>query len=177
MRNIDDLSEFSVNQCYGPGEKLDLGGVDEVVSLAAAWMRVHGWRGERARVELPSGMVLEGPKAKEFRGADLKLSGRCLDLKSAYKQLALAPKERSNAVIAVLNPSDSKIKYFISCVLPFGATGAVMAFNRAARALREVLQRFLMLPVVNYFDDFPHVDVEQVVVRSQVVMEEAMRTL
>ena len=52
-----------------------------------------------------------------------------------------------------------------------------MAFNRAARALQEVLQRFLMLPVVNYFDDFPHVDVEGMAVRSQVVMEEAMRTL
>ena len=52
-----------------------------------------------------------------------------------------------------------------------------MAFNRAARALKEVLQRFLMLPVVNYFDDFPHVDVEGMAVRSQVVMEEAMRTL
>lgn len=26
VRNIDDLSEFSVNQRYGPGEKLDLGG-------------------------------------------------------------------------------------------------------------------------------------------------------
>ena len=51
VRNMDDLSEFSVNQCYGPGEKLDLGGVDEVVSLAAAWMRVHGHRDEGVRVQ------------------------------------------------------------------------------------------------------------------------------
>ena len=50
VRNIDDLSEFSINQCYGPGEKLDLGGIDEVVSLAAAWMRVHGSQDERVRV-------------------------------------------------------------------------------------------------------------------------------
>ena len=50
VRNIDDLSEFSVNECYGPG---DLGGIDEVVSLAAAWMRVHGPQDEgviRSRV-------------------------------------------------------------------------------------------------------------------------------
>ena len=52
-----------------------------------------------------------------------------------------------------------------------------MAFNRAARALRDVLQRFFMMPVVNYFDDFPHIDIEAMAVKSQVVMEEAMRTL
>ena len=102
VRNIDDLSEFSVNQCYGPGEKLDLGGIDEVVSLAAAWMRVHGSQDERVRVQLSSGLVLEGPKAQEFKGQPLKLSGRCLDLKAAYKQLALAPKDRSNAVMTTV---------------------------------------------------------------------------
>ena len=52
-----------------------------------------------------------------------------------------------------------------------------MAFNRAARALREVLQRFLLIPVINYFDDFTRVDLEVMVVKSQVVMEEAMRVL
>ena len=33
------------------------------------------------------------------------------------------------------------------------------------------------VPDATYFDDFPHVDVEGMAVRSQVVMEEAMRTL
>ena len=80
-------------------------------------------------------------------------------------------------MIAVLDLSDNIVKYFISCVIPFGATGAVMAFNRAARAIRDILQRFLMMPVVNYFDDFPHVDVDSMAVKLQVVMEEAMRTL
>ena len=31
--------------------------------------------------------------------------------------------------------------------------------------------------MVNYFDDFPHVDLEDMAVRSQVVMEEALRTM
>ena len=177
VRNIDDLSEFAVNQSYGPGEKLDLGGVDEVVLLAAAWMRAFGKAEDEVRVGLSSGMVLEGKKCEEFRGAGLCLSGRCLDLKSAYKQLALSPADRSCAVIAVLDPEVNRVKYFVSYVLPFGATGSVMAFNRAARALREVIQRFLFLPVVNYFDDFPHVDLESMVVKSQVVMEEAFRVL
>ena len=108
VRNIDDLSEFSINQRYGPGEKLDLGGVDEVVSLTAAWMKVGGGDQDQVRVQLSSGLVLEGEKAPEFRGVLLKLQGRCLDLKSAYKQLALSPSDRSNAVIAVLDPKSRR---------------------------------------------------------------------
>ena len=130
VRNIDDLSE--VNQCYGPGEKLDLGGADEVVLLAPAWMRTFGNYPDRAQVELLSGLVLS--KHEEFRGRGLSLSGRCLDLKAAYKQLALAPSDQSCAVIAMLDPEISEVRYFISYALPFGATGSVMAFNRAARA-------------------------------------------
>ena len=52
-----------------------------------------------------------------------------------------------------------------------------MGFNRLARGLREVLQRYFMLPVVNYFDDFPHVDVAPLAVKSQVIMESALKVL
>ena len=155
IRNIDDLSEFSVNQCYGPGEKLDLGGVDEVVAISAAWMRVLGPPDRQdVQVTLSSGMQLSGLKAPEFRSKAVGLKGRCMDLKAAYKQLPLRPADRSNAVLGVLEPTDGTVSFFVSHVLPFGATGAVMGFNRLARGLREVLQRYFMLPVVNYFDDF-----------------------
>ena len=52
-----------------------------------------------------------------------------------------------------------------------------MAFNRLSRALRDLLQKLLLLPVVNYFDDFPHVDVAEGALRSQVVMEEVLSIL
>ena len=177
VRNIDDLSEFSVNQCYGTSEKLDLGGVDEVVSLAVAWAKILCQPGDDVVVRLSTGEVLQGQKCEEFRKPGVKLRGRCLDLKAAYKQLALRPSDRPNAVLAVFDPDADKIKYFVSYVLPFGATGSVMNFNRVARALRDVMQKFFMLPVVNYFDDYPHVDVPQLAVRSQVVMEEVLKTL
>ena len=64
IRNIDDLSEFAVNQTYGTPEKLDQGGVDEVVALASAWTKKLGDR-------CP------------------KLVGRCLDLKSAIQAAAI----------------------------------------------------------------------------------------
>ena len=178
IRNIDDLSEFSVNQCYGPGEKLDLGGVDEVVAISAAWMRVLGPPDRQdVQVTLSSGMQLSGLKAPEFRSKAVGLKGRCMDLKAAYKQLPLRPADRSNAVLGVLEPTDGTVSFFVSHVLPFGATGAVMGFNRLARGLREVLQRYFMLPVVNYFDDFPHVDVAPLAVKSQVIMESALKVL
>ena len=148
VRNIDDLSEFSVNQAYGTPEKLDLGGVDEVVALSAAWIRALQGRSNSALV------------------------GRCLDLKGAYKQIALHRADRPNAVLAVLNPTEGKVSFFLTNVLPFGATGAVMAFNRLARALRDLLQKLFLLPVVNYFDDYPHVDVAEGAGKSQAIMEE-----
>ena len=131
VRNIDDLSEFSVNQCYGTCEKLDLGGVDEVVSLASAWIRIAGGSSDIVEVELSDGEVLTGRKCKEFAGRSLELSGRCMDLKAAYKQLALKPTDRPNAVLAVLQPSSGNVKFFQSFVLPFGATGAVMTSCRS----------------------------------------------
>ena len=69
------------------------------------------------------------------------------------------------------------MRYFISKVLPFGATGAVMGFDRIARALRDLMRKLLFLPVVNYFDDFPHVDAECMAAKSQVVMEEFLDIL
>ena len=153
VRNIDDLSEFAVNQAYGTPEKLDLGGVDEVVSLAIAWVR-----------------ATDGVRPA-------KLRGRCLDLKSAYKQIHLNGTDRQNAVLTVLEPDTNEVKFFISNVLPFGATGSVMSFNRVARALRDLMRKLLWLPIANYFDDFTHIDLEEMADRSQAVMERFLEIL
>ena len=52
-----------------------------------------------------------------------------------------------------------------------------MGFNRVARALRDIMQKVLMIPVVNYFDDFPHVDMAEAAMGTQAVMEEFMEVL
>ena len=156
VRNIDDLSEFSVNQAYGTPEKLDLGGVDEVVAMAAAWAKMAEQTGHAEGVQLV---------------------GRCLDLKSAYKQIPLHDGDRAHAILSVFEPSSQQVRFFGSLVLPFGATGAVMSFNRVARALRNIMQRLLLLPVSNYFDDFPHVDTLRMADQSQAVMEQFLEVL
>ena len=177
VRNIDDMSEFAVNLAYGTPEKLDLGGLDEVVGLAALWSKAcqpDGW----VKTQLSDGTWMQGPLHQDFRiGSRLRLPGRCLDLKSAYKQVPLCPMDQANAVLAVWDPHQGRVRYFISKVLPFGATGAVMGFNRIARALRDLIRKLLFLPVVNYFDDFPHVDAECMAAKSQVVMEEFLDIL
>lgn len=175
IRNIDDLSEFAVNQAYGTPEKLDLGGVDEVVALASQWLKAARTDVE---IRLSSGQVLRGKLHPELKEEDAReLVGRCLDLKSAYKQVALRPSDQANAVLSVYDPGSDCVKFFVSKVLPFGATGAVMGFNRAARAIRDILQSLFSLPIVNYFDDFPHVDLSKCADRSQAVMEEVLQLL
>ena len=106
-----------------------------------------------------------------------KLRGRCLDLKSAYKQIHLNGTDRQNAVLTVLEPDTNEVKFFISNVLPFGATGSVMSFNRVARALRDLMRKLLWLPIANYFDDFTHIDLEEMADRSQAVMERFLEIL
>ena len=178
VRNIDDLSEFSVNLAYGTPEKLDLGGLDEVVSLASQWVRAVDASQQEVEAVLSDGTAMRGKLHDDFNTKKKRrLHGRCLDLKSAYKQLALRPSDQSNAVLVVLNPASGQLEYYVSKVLPFGATGAVMGFNRVARALRDMMQKILYLPVVNYFDDFPHVDMEASACKSQVVMEEFLAIL
>ena len=80
--------------------------------------------------------------------------GRCLDLKAAYKQLARAPADCWASVLAVCEPSSGEVKLFEAVALPFGAVASVMAFNRAASALRMILSRLFHLQVTNFFDDF-----------------------
>lgn len=85
VRNMDDLSEFSVNMTYGTPEKLDLGGVDEVVSLASQWRKIADLQGKEAVVHGENGTGFRGPLHQHYMDENnLKLVGRCLDLKSAY---------------------------------------------------------------------------------------------
>ena len=94
-----------------------------------------------------------------------------------FMQIALRPSDHPNAVLGVYDPKSERVRYFVSRVLPFGATGAVMGFNRVARALRDIMQKLLYIPTVNYFDDYPHIDVVGMAVKSQVVMEEFLDIL
>ena len=59
LRLIDDLSEYGLNQCFLSRERIALGGVDEVVSLAKLWLdSVTASR--QVVIELSDGTLLKG---------------------------------------------------------------------------------------------------------------------
>jgi hypothetical protein len=114
----------------------------------------------------------------EWSGAEpLQLRGKCLDLESAYKQLARAEADAACSVIAVWNPSDSRWAYFLAVALPFGALASVYALNRAARALRDAAASLLEVAVVNYFDDYPVLETERLAASTQASLLEFFESL
>ena len=76
------------------------------------------------------------------------------DLKSAYKQFAIAPRDASLAVITLRGPTKSGLACFPCKVLPFGATASVLHFCRVS-ALLWAIGCHLGLVWGNYIDDFP----------------------
>ena len=85
------------------------------------------------------------------------LRGRTLDLDAADKQILTSKCSRWCSVLAVENPEGFK-KLFISNVLPFGASAAVYAFNRVARAIHVIGERLFGLVWSNYYDDYHQLD-------------------
>lgn len=106
-----------------------------------------------------------------------EIKGRTLDLKSAYRQLAVAPKDRHAVVIGIFDHTDKKHKLFATNALPFGASGAVMAFNWAAKSLKIALQKLMLVLSSQYFDDFPTVEAGCVGPQSILDTEEFLELL
>ncbi|CAJ1329922.1 unnamed protein product [Effrenium voratum] len=155
IRCVDDFSEFLLNEATATSEKLVLEGLDDIVALARFWLSVSESKGQ----PFP----------------DLK--GRCLDLKAAYKQLARSPEHAWASVIAVWSPAEKKTVFFESVALPFGAVSAVISFNRAARALRDILCKLFRIAATNFFDDFCTVEGEPLCQNCLTVSEMVMQLL
>ena len=76
-------------------------------------------------------------------------------MKSAYKQLALAPEDVCKGGVSILEPGDGgEVKCFLMRTLPFGAKAAVYHFNRVARFIWAI-GCYLHVPWANYIDDYP----------------------
>ncbi|CAE8741817.1 unnamed protein product, partial [Polarella glacialis] len=176
-RNVDDMSENGTNSAFGSSEKIDLGGVDEIAAVIKVFAgAVKDDRG--VKVTLADGAELAGWLAEDLSVAQARaLQGRTLDLEAAYKQLLIAPESLRTAVVGVWNPVLGKAELFESRALPFGASASVTAFNRYARALRLICCRLFSMAIVNYFDDFPHVELESLANNGLLVVEEVFALL
>ncbi|CAJ1451490.1 unnamed protein product [Effrenium voratum] len=133
VRVIDDAKRSGLNRAYTSTFKLRLQDTDFVSMMAVATMK--------AQASLPPGVPRE------------PWMGRTLDLKQAYKQLAVSPAHGRFAIVAF--PIRGVWRFYRSLVLPFGATGSVYGFTRVSRALWHVLITFFHFVSSHYFDDFP----------------------
>ena len=130
VRVIDDCKACSFNSTAGLPEKYRLHGVEFIAAFLLRCMQ-------------------------DPRSTGIKISGRTLDLTSAYKQYALHSTDRDVLRIGVADCDSGKPRFFGVNALPFGATGSVPGFLRVAAALWHLGSRALGLCWVNYFDDFP----------------------
>jgi hypothetical protein len=81
--------------------------------------------------------------------------GATLDLKSAYKQIAVGPLDLWSNIITVFDPTKQAPAMFIQHTLPFGATSSVILFNRIARFLWYLGCREMHAIWHNFYDDYP----------------------
>ena len=156
-RPIDDMTVSLVNCAFSASYKLALDGVDGVSVMARAMMEAVD-DDLQVRVVLKDGSKLCGPLHASLSLTTARaLCGRTLDLEAAYKQLLVRESSLWCSVLLVARPGGDPA-YFLSQVLPFGASSAVYAFNRVARAIHAVGVRLFGLVWCNYYDDFPQLD-------------------
>ena len=173
VRLIDDYSEFQVNATVSLSEKLELGGVDEIVMLARAMQEAKAgdlktlstWQGASIPVEVHSGW------------RDATLQGRTLDLAAAYRQLASRPSHESMSVLAVFSPVHKSCRFFILRALAFGSSASVMSFNWAAVLIKKIVVKLFFLVVTSYFDDYPSLEFDATAQSGQRTFEEVLKLL
>jgi hypothetical protein len=149
-RVIDDYSESWVNSCYELNERINPHSVDHTINVIMQLL--------------------------EALGGKATLQGRTADLRSAYRQLAVADSSAWCAVVAVFVPGPGnelggKVVYYLQRALPFGAVASVVAFNRFSRLLWRIASSTLKICLTNYFDDFPMVDVPATANSSRLTFE------
>ena len=152
LRPIDDFSEGGHNATVEAHFKVDLGGVDEVVAVAREMGRAFSGPGDFVLTD-EAGKTTTGEVHRDWRTCG-GISGCCLDLVSAFRQVPRSAAHAPFTVVAVLDPAEGVVKYFELLALAFGQMAAVYAFNRVARAL-DAIFAFLLIPCSNYVDDYP----------------------
>jgi hypothetical protein len=174
-RIIDDCLDSSGNDALTSTEKLDLHDVDTLAAVLRTAMEVSHSSGP-SHIPLLDGEALRVEPHSDWR-SPVQWQGRCLDLKSAYKQLPLSPGSRWMAVLAVLHPSTREPTYFQSVALLFGSTASVYMFNRFPRAIWFVACKLLFLVTTCFVDDFPCLEPQETAREALLAFQALLRIL
>ena len=130
IRVIDDCTCCGLNLTVGFHEKFKLHSVDFLAALLGFALKM-----------CPPG----------FRPG---LKGRTYDLKSAYKQFAVHPMDRSSLSMGVNVPGKDSFVMVGFNSLPFGAVGSVAGFLRISQALWYLGYSVLRLLWTAFYDDY-----------------------
>ena len=154
LRPIGDFSENRINVAFGCADKLDLRALDEITGVIRIWTSVIRG-GPVIRWRLSDGSTLEGKlHAAWSAGSSWVPRLTTLDLKQAYKQFAISEGSGALGVIALKNPSDDRVHFFVSKALPFGSAASVLHFNRLSRLFWR-LGLEVGFVWANFYDDYP----------------------
>ena len=82
------------------------------------------------------------------------LEGKCVDLKSAYRQVPVSEASHKYSNIAYFDPSQNAPTVRCMYALPFGASRAVYGYLRIAYSLWWLAVKCLALLMTHFFDDF-----------------------
>ena len=153
VRPIDNLKESMLNLTFGAFEKIELRAMEHVLwclVILSKCLRVGG----EIVFSLSNGSELKGHVHKDWMERPPEVKATCIDLKSAYKQLALHPDEYRRTVVSLWNVDANKPSCFLMRTLPFGASASVHHFLRISYFIHAVgLEAGLCWGA--YFDDFP----------------------
>ena len=115
--------------------------LDELVWTAIALFKIFVSKRE-VSIPLSDGSRLEFPVHQFWRSLKpegLQPSVKTVDLKSAYKQLAVSPEDRCLSIVTARDLVSGLAFGYESRTLQFGATSSVVSFNRVARLVQRVL--------------------------------------
>ena len=156
IRLIDDLSAPGTNRTVTTTEKLNLGGIDEAVGIAKLF--VLSAAETQAVFKTEDGPDICCLVHEEWHKTKAVCKGRTLDLKAAYKQLAVNAADYDVSLVTVYNPKKKQPEMWRLLALPFGATASVYSFNRMARVIERIMSSVLKLLVSGYFDDYAQLE-------------------
>ena len=152
LRAIDDFKENTLNCTFASVEKVELRTMDNVLWSLLVLIR-YMLHCHDVHFTLSMGEVLTGKVHPEWKRAEVSFRTTCVDLKSAYKQLPLSPKEQHRTVVSMWNPYEGQPACFLLRVLPFGASASVHHFLRVS-AFLQAAGLHMGLCWASYFDDF-----------------------
>ena len=79
------------------------------------------------------------------------------DRTESYKQLPIDPSDQGAAIIALRHPDENRWYSFVARTLIFVSAADVMRYNVPPRLLADWPNRYLVIPLMGYFDDFAEI--------------------